>query len=118
MDLKDKVKDVKSAILKLREKVKMLSAKQRPLKKARKTSIPEEDRRSILLDAGVEWKPSSPWESHMMATIEVGRRKALITAVINLSHELRGSEHRHGHGDEYLYEKCQSELRAELLGLS
>lgn len=113
MDLKDN--NVKAAILAIREKVKMLSVKQRPLKKARKTSILEEDRRSILLDAGVEWKPSSPWESHVMAAIEVGRRRAMITAAINLSHELRGSEHRHGHGDEYLYEKCLSELRKELL---
>ena len=114
MDTKD---NARAAILKLREKVKSLSVKQRPLKKARKTSLPEEDRRSILSDAGVEWKPSSPWESHVMAAIEVGRRRAMITAAINLSHELRGSEHRHGHGDEYLYKKCLEELRTELLEL-
>lgn len=109
--------DTRTAIRTIREKVKMLSVKQRPLKRARKTSISEDERRSILADAGVAWAPTSAWSSHEKAALEVTQRRTLITAAINLSHELRGSEHRHGHGDEYLYERALGELRSELVAL-
>lgn len=107
--------DTNAAIYMLREKVKALAVKQRPLKRARKTSIVGEERSKLIAEAELDWKPSSPWGSHVMATIEVHRRRASITAAINLSHELRGSKHQHGHGDEYLYERAINELRKGLM---
>ena len=107
--------DTTKAIRELKRKIVDLSGKQKFLKRARKSSLPEEERVSLLKLGSSEWKPSSPWESHVMAAIDVVRRRAMITAAINLSHELRGSEHRHGHGDEYLYGKCRQELLEELL---
>jgi len=100
-----KAMDTKIMIRKLRVLIQDLSSKQRPLKRARKTSLPAAERDALLIQASFSGNPS----------FEVFRRKARITASINLLHELKGSEYRHGHGDEYLYKRADEELRSELL---
>jgi hypothetical protein len=97
--------DTKTTIHKLKTLIRDLSGKQRPLKRARKTSLSAAERSSLLVLACFEGDP----------VFEVFRRTARITAALNLYHELRGSEHRHGHGDEYLYKRADEELRSELL---
>jgi len=97
--------DTRTTILELRKLIRDLSSKQRPLKRARKTSLPAAERDGLLIQASFSGDPS----------FEVLRRKARITASLNLFHELHGSEHRHGHGDEYLYQRADKELRSELL---
>lgn len=97
--------DTKTTIRELKTVIRDLSGKQRSLKRARKTSLPAAERSSLLVLAGCDGDP----------VFEVFRRTARITAALNLYHELKGSEHRHGHGDEYLYKRADEELRSELL---
>jgi len=94
-----------TTIRELRSTIKDLSGKQRPLKRARKTSLSAAERSSLLVLAAFSGDPV--WE--------IPKRTARITAALNLLHELRGSEYRHGHGDEYLYKRADEELRSELL---
>ena len=104
--------DMKTAITNLKCRIKDLSARQSPLKRLRKTTVlPHE--RSILAAKAV--LPESREVSAADAAFLVRDQQALITASLNLYHELRGSEHRHGHGDEYLYCRADKKLRSELL---
>lgn len=107
--------DTKNAVRELKRKIVKLSLAQKFLKKARKSTLPKEERETLLLKAESDWRPSSVFESHVAAAVEVVKRRAMITAAINLSHELRGSEHRHGTQDEYWYRRSDQELRSELL---
>ena len=100
--------ETKEAFLKVRDEIKELSALQVIGKRARKTTLPEEESKALLRKFGVE----TPQE----AAGRVGARKIRITALLNLHHEFRGSEHRHGiqKGDEYYYEKTLREIRTKL----
>jgi hypothetical protein len=104
--------DTKTAIQRLKERIKDLSMKQPFLKRARKTSIPEEERCSLLVTAGVGKRT---WgETFQVAAVEVHSRKQLITASLNLYHELRGSDYRHGKPEDmFLYEKDVAMLKRE-----
>jgi len=102
--------DTKTAFKALKDRIKDLSGRQRPLKRARKTTLPADERRIALEKAGM-----SPSTVPTEAAWEVSRRRAKITACLNLCHELRGSEHRHGPGDKWLYGKYDKELREEFL---
>ena len=100
--------ETKEAFLKVRDEIKELSALQVVGKRARKTTIPKKESEALLRKFGVE----TPGE----AAGRVGARKTRITALLNLHHELRGSEHRHGisKGDEYYYEKALKEIKTKL----
>lgn len=103
--------DITMVIRTLRERIKDLASKQRPLKRARKTKILSAERDALLKLCGM-----APDTSLGHAAWEVQRRKAVITACINLYHELRGSEYRHNPGcPKWLWDKCDKELRAEFL---
>lgn len=83
----------------MKELIKKLAKNQTELKKARKTGtipehdcytfhkLPEETREKIL-------------SSHQAAE-EVQRQKAIITAALNVYHEMRGSEYRHNYSGDY-----------------
>lgn len=108
-----------TAIKALKEKLKALAAKQRPLKLLRKTTLPAERRAALLTETGMEtWKGLAPEDLSYKAWSLVGGRRVEITAALNLYHELRGSAHRHGVDDQdsYYYEKKLAELRKELAG--
>ena len=90
----------------LKARVKELAVLQKKGKRARKTLIP--DRAALLRELGIE-EPN-------LAPRHVWRRKALITAALNLSLELRGRPYRHAvrKGLEYACESELSRLRSEL----
>ena len=100
--------EIKEALRNVRDEIKELSSLQVIGKRARKTTIPKEESKALLRKFGVE----TPAE----AAVEVRCRKRRITALLNLHHELRGSEHRHGieKGDEYSYEKTLKEIKTKL----
>lgn len=106
------------AIKNLKEKIKSLSSKQRPLKLLRKTLLPEDRRTALLAETGMTetWKDRDaiPYQAWSL----VGCRRIEITACLNLYHELRGSEHRHGIDEQsqYYYEKTLAGIRKELAG--
>lgn len=108
--------DTRTAIKELKKRIKDLSSKQRPLKRARKTSVLPHERLSLLKQAAIQdnWLEVEK-EQTQIASGWVRTRQAMITASLNLYHELRGLQHRHGHGDEYLYRRADEELRSELL---
>jgi hypothetical protein len=89
----------------LKARVKEFALLQKKGKRARKTLIP--DRAALLRELGIEAEE---------APRQVWRRKALITAALNLSLELRGRPYRHGirEGLEYACEAESSRLRSEL----
>jgi len=82
----------------MKEYIKTLAREQQELKKARKTGTLEES---------YTWYNGSSWPEHVAkarrAAITVQRNKILITAALNLYHELRGSDHRHNVSDEDYY---------------
>ena len=90
----------------LKARVKELANLQKKGKRARKTLIP--DRAALLRELGIEAPEDAPRH--------VWRRKALITAALNFSLELRGKAYRHGvrEGLEYSYEAELSRLRSEV----
>lgn len=107
-----------AAIRTLREKIKALASGQRPIKRARKTLISNEERKDLLTRANVDagWIKDGGKEAAAHACWIVYRRRAEITACLNLSHELRGSKHRHGVREivAYDYAKAMDALREEL----
>lgn len=105
-----------AAIKSLKERIKTLAARQRPLKLLRKTSISEEHRSLLLAMTGMTeaWKGLDPQALSYSAWSFVNGRKTEITAAINLYHELRGSEHRHGGDGDWCYERALAALRKEL----
>jgi len=110
--------DTKTMIWTLKERLKTMAAQQKPLKRARKTSIPKEERGALLLDAGIEhcWAVICDRTGASNAAAFVRERRARITACLNLYNELRGREYRHGikKGFEYLYDKEMKKLTEEL----
>jgi hypothetical protein len=102
--------DIKTAIRALRDRVKNLASRQRPLKLARKTTLPVLDRALALKRAGMD-----PAAEFWKVAWEVIERRAQITACLNLMHELKGSEHRHNPGEKWVYDKYDKKLRAEFL---
>ena len=106
------------AIKNLKERIKSLSAKQRPLKLLRKTLLPQDRRVALLAETGMTeaWKGLDPEDLSHRAWGWVAVRRLEITAALNLYHELRGSEHRHGveEVDRYHYDKALGEIRKEL----
>jgi len=94
----------------LKKRIKDLSVKQRPLKQARKTLLELGQRRALLERSGM-----GPETTPGDAAWEVLKRRAMITACLNLVHEVCGSEYRHGPGEKWLYEKYDRELRKEFL---
>jgi hypothetical protein len=105
-----------SAIKSLKEKIKGLASGQRTLKTLRKTTISEELRKELLSKAGMTetWKVMDEVPYKAWSTVET--RRTEITACLNLYHELRGSEYRHGieKGSEYFYEKTIANIRKDL----
>jgi hypothetical protein len=107
-----------AAIKALKTKIKDLASKQRSLKLLRKTTLPPERRTALLAETGMV----KAWEGRDVEGISysawslVETRRTEITAAINLYHELRGSEHRHGVDEQsgYYYEKTLATLRKEL----
>lgn len=108
--------DTKTQIHKLKSKIKGLSREQKCLKRARKTSIPLLECRLLLAQGGLTLTTLSPGKPED-AWLEVERRRLVITACLNLYHELRESEHRHGvaKADLYWYRQCEGSLRKEFL---
>ena len=86
-------------IHKIRATIKELSALQVKAKRARKTTIPKDERAALLKECGIKY----PEWAHQ----DVMDRRAQITAALNYYHELRESPHRHGVRKEltYAYEK-------------
>ncbi len=104
------------AIKNLKERIKNLSSKQRPLKLLRKTLLPEDRRTALLAETGMAetWKDKGAIPYRAWVLVE--DRRVEITACLNLYHELRGSEHRHGIDEQsrYYYEKMLAGVRKEL----
>lgn len=106
-----------SAIKILKEKIKSLSSKQRSLKLLRKTSLSPERRAALIAEVGMtDWMKETPETVSYRAWSTVETRRTEITACINLYHELRGSEHRHGVDEtsRYYYEKALANIRKEI----
>ena len=93
----------------LKELIKLLSSQQKELKKARKTG-PYTIERSKF-----GW-PILP-ENVVAANNAAGQvrcNKGVITAALNLYHELRGSDYRHNFSpQDYWYDKTYKELSAK-----
>lgn len=106
------------AIKILKERIKGLASKQRSLKLLRKTSLPQERRLALLVEAGMAeaWKTEDVPTISCRAWSTVESRRTEITACINLHHELRGSDYRHGVDEtsRYYYEKTLASLRKEI----
>lgn len=102
--------DIGTTIRTLRDRVKDLASKQRPLKLARKTKLPVLEREFALKQAGMD-----PTAEFWKVSWEVIERRAHITACLNLMHELKGEEHRHGHGEKWVYDRWDKKLRQEFL---
>ena len=95
----------------LKEKIKTLSAEQKLLKMARKTTMPKEQWEAIRINLGRarDWTPSD-------AAWQASSNSMRITACLNYYHELRGSSFRHNVDPhiKYYYDKYIAELKAEL----
>lgn len=102
--------DTKMVVKALKDRIRYYSERQRPLKRARKTTLPDAERIAALEQAG-ESKETTP----AGAAWEVKDRRAIITACLNFVHEICGSEYQHGPGDVWLYDKHAQRLRKEFL---
>ena len=101
----------REAIKMLKSKIKDLAALQVKNKLARKTvRIDPEVRKKLLEELGIKYPE---W-----AHAEVMARKNVITAHLNLYHELRGKAYRHNVPTEYYakrnYDEGDQKLRSEL----
>jgi hypothetical protein len=87
----------------LKELIKRLSAEQKPLKQARKTGTCTYDRAYRV--------PEDIAKCHQAAN-KVQANRVRITAALNLYHEFRHSEYRHGvdESDKYLYARYFKEI--------
>ena len=91
------VMETREAIHAIKDRIKELAVLQHKAKRARKTTIPSEERNSLMSECGIE----------NSAATYVFYKKAEITALLNFYHELRGSEYRHDvrKGLEYYYDE-------------
>jgi hypothetical protein len=98
----------------LKEKIKELSKKQTKLKKQRKTG-PYDIVRTSWGDVDFSKMPRKVKDSWDTAE-KVQRNKGIITAALNLYHEIRGSDYRHNIPEHasYDYHKAYKELKEEL----
>ena len=103
--------DTKTAIREIKQLLKSYAVAQRKAKRARKTSIPKEEREQLLKEIGVTYAE--------YAHADVMYRKIQITAALNFYHELRGSEFRHGIRELTMtqYDDCFHSLRAKYLAV-
>lgn len=95
----------------LKELIKKLSAEQIELKKARKTGT--YDSKSIHNSwdyASIPEKIRNSWK----AAEQVRDNAIKITAALNLYHEIRGSDYRHGVKNKWYYDKELADLRTKL----
>ena len=97
----------------LKERLAALSALQVEAKRARKR-LPEATLAALRRE--ITGKDDPSWN----AAYDVMERRAKITACLNLYHELRGSDHRHGvrRGWEWSYELMVTLLRQHLSGIA
>lgn len=107
-----------AAITKLRDRIKTLSSKQHSLKLLRKTTLSPERKAALLEETGMagSLKSEDAQALSYRAWSTVEDRRLEITACINIYHELRGSEYRHGvHKTvRYYYEKVVANIRKEI----
>lgn len=93
----------------LKELIKLLSAQQKELKKARKTG-------PYIVERTKYGYPILP-ENVMVANNAAGQvqcNRSRVTAALNLYHELRGSSYRHNFSPkDYEYHKAYKELSAK-----
>lgn len=93
----------------MKEFIKQLASEQKDLKKARKTGTYEITRSQYghpILPENVK--------AACMAASKVQINKSVITAALNLYHELRGSDYRHNFNpNDYEYKKAYKELSAK-----
>lgn len=107
----------------LKEKIKELSAEQKLLKMARKTTMPKEQWEALRVQLLAFNRKPNGWIpirgkswTHYHAALEASANSDRITACLNYYHELRGHEYRHNTGAGYNY-WCNEyivELKAEL----
>lgn len=106
-----------AAIKILKERIKTLSSKQRSLKLLRKTTLPVERKAALLEETGLtgSLKSEDAQALSYRAWSTVEDRRLEITACINIYHELRGSQYRHGVDKTalYYYEKTVARIRKE-----
>lgn len=101
--------DTRTAIREVKKRIKDLAVTQKKGKRARKTTIPAEERAKLLKEFNLvgasQWKIAN-------AVIE---RRGEITAHLNFYRELRGKEACHGvrDGAEYAYAVAMDSLRRE-----
>lgn len=99
----------------MKELIKQLADEQRELKSQRKTgTLPELE---LSYFGGVIWdKVPQKIKDAWRAASQVQQNKVRITAALNLYHELRGSDYRHGIPDDPLYwgyDRILQELREQ-----
>lgn len=92
------VTDIRAAVREVKSRLKALAALQKKGKRARKTTIPAEERAALLAELGLVGR--SEW-GIAVAVIE---RRGEITAHLNFLRELRGKEYCHGVREAASYE--------------
>lgn len=99
----------------VREQIKDLAEEQVMLRKARKSTLPKAEFEPIRK----HFTPDRTGWDHNCAALEHGRRSIKITALLNLYHEMRGSEYRHNvqKTDRWYYEKQLEEIKSALAKL-
>jgi hypothetical protein len=101
--------DVRTTIRQVKSRIKALAVLQKKGKRARKTTIPAEERTALLAELGLTGK--SEWG----IAAGVIERRGEISAHLNFYLELRGKKPCHGarSGTEWSYENALAGLRRE-----
>jgi hypothetical protein len=104
--------DTRTLIFNVKQEIKKLAEEQPILKRARKSLLPREEFAVIKK----QFAPDKDWWDHNSAAGMVRDRKIKITAYLNLYHELRGSDYRHGVRDDnkWWYDRCYNKLKEEV----
>ena len=93
----------------MKDLIKQLASEQPELKKARKTGT---------LDKDYTWWNYKQWPEHVkvarQAANKVTSNKAKITAALNIMHEMKGSDYRHGHAKYEYYDMYYRELKESM----
>lgn len=94
----------------MKELIKQLASEQPALKKARKTGTMPDPLPMLYGWLDFDKLPDNIVEA-IRAAGKVRANKAKITAALNIMHELRGSDYRHGYSKyEYLYNSYYKEF--------